>query len=81
MLIGTRGTTLLLLLLLLTMTYRILRNYFKGTPRTIKRGLTLNEAQLHCSDPETSSSTCTNSVGKSRTKRLGSWFDSYTEDV
>ena len=81
MLIGTRGTTLLLLLLLLTMTYRILRNYFHGTPRTIKRGLTLNEAQLHCSDPETSSSTCTNSVGKSRTKRLGSWFDSFTEDA
>ena len=62
------------------MTYKIVRNYFNGTPRTIKRGLTLEEAQSHCKDPETSSSTCTNSVGRSRTNRLGPWFDSWTEE-
>ena len=63
------------------MTYKIVRNYYYGTPRTIKRGLTLNEAKLHCSNPETSSSTCTNSVGKARTKRLVKWFDGFEEDV
>jgi hypothetical protein len=61
--------------------YKIIRLYFNkpGFRRTIKRGLTLKEAQEHCSDPETSSSTCTNSTGKRRTRRMGPWFDSYTE--
>lgn len=63
------------------MTYRILRNYFNGTPRTIKRGLTLNEAQLHCSDPETSSSTATSSAARARTKKLGKWFDGYEKEA
>ena len=63
------------------MTYKIVRNYFYGTPRTIKRGLTLNDAKAHCSDPETSSNTCTSSVGKSRTKRLGKWFDGFEKEA
>ena len=42
--------------------------------RTIKSRLTLEQAQAHCSDPETSSSTC------SRVKHRGwDWFDGYTE--
>ena len=61
--------------------YKIQRLYFKDHPRrTIARGLTLEEAQAHCSDPETSSSTCTSAAGKARTRRLGPWFDSYTEE-
>lgn len=38
-------------------TYKIVRFYaphIRKTPRIIKRGLTLEEAQAHCSDPKTS---------------------------
>ncbi len=60
--------------------YKIVRNYRDSyEKRTIKRGLTLDEAQAHCRDPETSSSSCTNSTGLRRTKRKGPWFDGYTE--
>lgn len=62
-------------------TYKIVRMYEGDTPtRTIKRGLTLEQAQAHCNDPETSSSTATNSHAKARTRRLGRWFDGYTEE-
>jgi hypothetical protein len=54
--------------------------YFKGGRRTIETGLTLEQAQKHCSDPETSSSTCTKSAGKARTKRMGAWFDGYEHE-
>lgn len=62
------------------MAYKIVRNYFKGGQRVIIRGLTLEEAQQHCQDPETSSSTCTKHHNRLRTKRLGPWFDGYTEE-
>jgi len=57
--------------------YRVVRMYFRGGRRTIIARCTLAEAQAHCSDPETSSSTCTTSVGKARTRKLGPWFDGY----
>jgi hypothetical protein len=60
--------------------YKIERLYFRGGRRLILDNLTLEQAQAHCSDPETSSSTCTTSAGRARTRRLGPWFDSYTED-
>ena len=60
--------------------YRVVRMYFRGGKRTIARGLTLAEAQAHCSDPEASSSTCTTSAGKARTRRMGPWFDGYDAD-
>ncbi len=61
--------------------YKVVRQYFnRDIPRrTIKTGLTLQQAQKHCSDPETSSSTCKGQVGRARTRKLGQWFDSYTE--
>ena len=59
--------------------YNIVRNYFEGGKRILRRGLTLGEAQAHCQDHETSSSTCTSSKARARTRRLGKWFDSYTE--
>ncbi len=49
-------------------------------PTTLDIGLTLAEAQAHCSNPETSSRTATGSVARARTRRYGAWFDSYTED-
>ena len=54
--------------------YRIIRFRFRGGARTIRTGLTLSEAQAHCEDPETSSSTASE-----RTKRRtpGRWFDGY----
>jgi hypothetical protein len=63
------------------MAYKIVRHYFDRPRirRTIRTGLTLEEAQEHCSDPETSWSTCTKSAGRARTKRLGRWFDGYEE--
>lgn len=57
--------------------YNIVRFYFRGGRRTIQQRVTLREAQAHCSDPETSSSTCTSATGRARTRRLGKWFDGY----
>lgn len=59
--------------------YRIVRMYFKGGKRTVKSGLTLEEAQKHCNDPETSSSTATGAAAKRRTRERGEWFDGYEE--
>lgn len=63
--------------------YKILR-FYRDQPglsnRTIKRGLTLEEAQAHCHDPETSSKTATLARARRRTYRYGPWFDGYTED-
>lgn len=62
--------------------YKIVRMYFNSTRwprRTIATGLTLEEAQKHCQDPETSSSTCTNAIGRKRTRERGPWFDGYRE--
>ena len=44
------------------MTYRIIRFRFKGRNRTIKRGLTLEQAQAHCQRDDT---------------RGPGWFDGY----
>ena len=62
--------------------YKIVRGYFRDGKgkRTIERGLTLEEAQAYCKDPETSSKTCTNSAGKRRTKMYGPWFDGYEKE-
>ena len=61
--------------------YKIVRQYVDAAhgKRTIKIGLTLEEAQAHCRDKETSSMTCTSRIGKDRTRRMGKWFDGYTE--
>jgi len=59
--------------------YKIQRLYFRGGRRTIATGLTLEQAQAHCADPETSSSTCRKAANKRRTKQRGPWFDSYTD--
>lgn len=45
--------------------YKIIRFYKDGRKRTIEKGLSLKEAQLHCRDP--------------KTKKEGKWFDGYEE--
>ncbi len=62
--------------------YNVVRFFKDHEPsrKVIKKtGLTLAEAQKHCRDKETSSSTCKGSAAKARTKRLGEWFDGYEE--
>jgi hypothetical protein len=59
------------------MRYNIVRNYFRGGKRIIERNVTLEEAQEHCRNPETSSSTATGAAARARTKRMGGWFDGY----
>ena len=61
--------------------YNIVRFYFSSNQnrRTILTGLTLDEAQAHCKDPETSASTCTSAAKRAYTRRVGKWFDGYEE--
>jgi len=64
-------------------TYRIVRGYFHSDrwPReVIATGLTLEEAQEHCRDPQTSSSTATDEDAVRRTEERGPWFDGYEEE-
>jgi len=61
--------------------YKIVRMYNKGhRSHTIKRGLSLADAQAHCKNPETSSSTATSKSNVARTQRMGHWFDGYDHD-
>ena len=46
----------------------------------LKRGLTLEEAQKHCSSDESSSRTATKPKAKARTERHGPWFEGYDHD-
>ncbi len=63
------------------MTCKIVRHYQRTYQhRTIRRGLTLEEAYDHCRDPETSSTTCCLATSVRRTRKRGPWFDSYSEE-
>jgi hypothetical protein len=66
-----------------TDTYCIVRNYFnnpgRGRGRVIRRGLTLAQAQAHCHGHEASSTSCTSAAGRQRTRKVGPWFDSFTQ--
>ena len=53
------------------MTYKIIRHYQDYRKRTIKRGLTLEEAQAHCKDPKTRGGSWENG---------DAWFDGFTEE-
>jgi hypothetical protein len=60
--------------------YKIIRHYFNHNKRIVQRGLTLEEAQAHCKDPESSSRTATSAQARRRTRNKGPWFDGYTEE-
>lgn len=60
--------------------YKIVRVYFNSNMTyTMKTGLTLEEAQAWCRNPETSSRTATGQAAKLRTQMCGHWFDGYEE--
>jgi len=65
-------------------TYNIKRMYFEDTVdnRVIAAGLTLEEAQQHCKDAETSSRTASESTLETELDLYGSdsWFDGYDEE-
>jgi len=64
--------------------YRIVRFYRDREPhrstRGLPSGLTLEQAQAHCSDANTSSSTAWKTSAIRRTKRNGPWFDGYERE-
>lgn len=61
--------------------YRIVRMYESGRrSQVLARGMTLEEAQAWCRDPETSSSTAQSAAAKRRTARYGRWFDGFTKE-
>src|SRR5262249_1984409 len=57
--------------------YKVVRMYQDRDKRsrTMKRGLTLQQAQAHCQDPETSSRTATSRTATRHTAKHGPWFD------
>ena len=63
-------------------TYRIVRMYQNPSvvSEWIDTGLTLEEAQAHCKDPEASSKTATDPRLKTLTAVFGEWFDGYEEE-
>ena len=62
------------------MTYLIMRFHRDEANKVIERGLSLQEAQEHCQDPETSSRTCTSPAAKEYTEKHGPWFDGYEKE-
>lgn len=61
--------------------YRIERIYKEGhRKQVLARGLSEEQAQAWCKDPEGSSSTCIKRANVARTKRRGPWFDAYTQE-
>jgi hypothetical protein len=63
------------------MSYTIVRYYFEEDHESeiIQTGLTLEEAQAWCTDPETSSRTARSEEAERRTDEFGPWFDGYRE--
>lgn len=65
----------------MTTLYKIVR-MFKDSDnnKTIKTGLTIEEAREHCRDSETSSSTCKLAKNIKITESKGAWFDGFSEE-
>lgn len=64
----------------MTDTYKIVRFFARGGKRTIKTGLSLEQAQAHTNDPETSSFKAKSAKAKRYTAERGPWFDGYTKE-
>lgn len=55
--------------------YEIVRFFQRGGREVIATDKTLEEAEEHCSDDESSSETCTTESGQALTRERGAWFD------
>ena len=64
-------------------TYYIVRFYQNHEKEYLAdlTGLTLEEALVHCLDPETSSMTCSTEEGLRRLREKGPWFDGYHQVI
>ena len=60
--------------------YNIIEFRQDGDNKIVERGLTLEEAQEHCQDPETSSKTCEAPQRKQKARTLGEWFHGYVKE-
>lgn len=56
-------------------TYKIIRFFQDYPSQVVRTGLTLDEVNAWCNDPETSSRTATSDVALERTRTYGHWFD------
>jgi hypothetical protein len=62
-------------------TYTVVRKYRNGSPdKIIETMVTIEEAQEHCKDSETSSRTCKGKKALEHTEKYGEWFDCYYEE-
>lgn len=63
-------------------TYKVIRFFREDSSlnHVVFTGMTLEEAQLHCNDPETSSSTAIGKETTAITEEFGDWFDGWTEE-
>ena len=61
-------------------TYKIVRMFMNHPSVVVERGVTLEEAKEHCSDPQSSSKTCTTEEGMALTAEKGPWFDGFDEE-
>ena len=63
-------------------TYRIVRMYQNPAllSEWIDTGLTLEEAEEHCKDPQASSKTAIGPTLTDLTQLFGEWFDGYEEE-
>lgn len=60
--------------------YKIIRTFMQHPSEVTATGLTLEEAQEHCKDTETSSLSATSKEATAITKRMGPWFDGYEKE-
>ena len=62
-------------------TYKVIRVFFRTSKQqTIKRGLTLEAAQVHCQNPENDSRTATSLKAIALTRQHGAWFDEFIRE-
>lgn len=65
----------------MTERYMIVRFFLRGSRKPIiARGLTREEAEAHCNDPETSWKTAKGKSARALTRKRGPWFDGMTTD-
>lgn len=66
----------------MTDTYRIVRMFrdYPGKRPVQSTGLTLDEAQAWCRDPQTTSSKETSREADKLTEKWGPWFDGYEQE-